>query len=175
MTLVDAERRALLRGKTLTRAGREQLARLRSPWGPSPPGLQGAGTQGECPDCARPCAAACDRELIQFYPDDHALAGMPFLVFDLQGCTLCGDCVNACPSGAKDSQCRHIGSAHLDTNRCMAWQNVICISCRSVCGEHAIILEARMRPIVAADKCNGCGACAAICPGDAITIVQAAV
>jgi Pyruvate/2-oxoacid:ferredoxin oxidoreductase delta subunit len=53
----------------------------------------------------------------------------------------------------------------------MPWQNVVCMSCQSVCPTKAILFDERGRPTVHPTNCNGCGICVAPCPVDALSVV----
>jgi ferredoxin-type protein NapF len=49
----------------------------------------------------------------------------------------------------------------------MAWDGVICISCRLACDEQAVSFEDR-RPTIVDSACTGCAACVDVCPSRAI-------
>lgn len=85
-------------------------------------------------------------------------------------CNLCG---KVCPSQAippmklDDKKKSKIGTAYIDTNRCIPW---ISETTCGVCEEHcplpkkAIILNKRGRPFVDVELCIGCGFCENKCP-----------
>ena len=124
--------------------------------------------------CDQPCAAACTSRLIRFYPADHVDAGLPYLTFAETGCNFCGDCRVACPESLPCQPARPVlGCAELDTNRCLAWTGVVCLSCRDRCAERAIEFDARMRPTLSVARCVGCGSCIVVCPLQAISIAPA--
>ena len=62
------------------------------------------------------------------------------------------------------------GLAVVDRGTCMAWNGVICISCRAVCEEQAITVDRQQRPTIVEAACTGCGVCIDLCPSQAIRI-----
>jgi len=63
---------------------------------------------------------------------------------------------------------REEGVAVLDRGACMAWNGVICISCRAACDEQAITVDRQQRPTIVEEACTGCGICVDLCPSQAI-------
>ena len=59
--------------------------------------------------------------------------------------------------------------AVLDRGSCIAWDGVICISCRLACEPQAIAFENR-RPTIIFNACTGCGDCIKLCPTQAIRL-----
>ena len=96
----DPGRRGLLTGSFLTRKGREsverQKRRRQNPLGPCPPWHQ--QVMENCSHCDQECVASCSQEIIRLHQDEHAHVGRPWLDFSVTGCTICGDCAEACPS-----------------------------------------------------------------------------
>ena len=90
-------------------------------------------------------------------------------------CHLCGQ---VCPTGAirklslEEKQYAVIGTAVIDSNRCIAWEQLkLCLICDEVCPYDAIefldITDEKgilQRPFVLEDKCVGCGQCENKCP-----------
>jgi len=94
----------------------------------------------------------------------------------LEKCNLCS---RVCSSGAitlfspdAKSQLR-IGIARVEAEKCLLLQNTECDHCKTACSYSAITIEGEygnlhMKPVVHSGKCNGCSACAVICPVEAI-------
>jgi len=90
-------------------------------------------------------------------------------------CNLCGQ---VCPTGAIralpliEKQYAVIGTAVIDRNRCIAWEQLkLCLICDEMCPYDAIdfldITDEKgtlQRPFVLEDKCVGCGQCENKCP-----------
>lgn len=156
----DPRRRALLRGRV-----RAEPA-LRPPWA-----LEESGFVDACIGC-QACVEACPEAVLS-----PGAGQLP--VFDpARGeCTFCARCVDAC----RDSAFRPAAErpwtlqAHI-ADRCLTHAGIVCASCRDACGEAAIrfpVTSAVPAPVVAADRCTGCGACVAGCPAGAITLQSA--
>ena len=159
---MDPDRRALLTGAFLRRSPPRRSPRLP---GPRPPVL--LDEPAVCAGCeTRVCATACGEGIVAW--DEAAKA--PYLDFTLGGCTFCGECVRACPHAAEAPPLRRLGTAVLDAARCMAWNGVVCMSCRFPCRERAIMADGRGRPVVIESRCTGCGACIGPCPVAAMSV-----
>lgn len=168
---IDLGRRGLLRGALFTREGREQHRRQQQPLGPAPPGLQ--AVQDICPACAGNCLGACPQHIISLHPAGHPLAGRPYLDFSSAGCLFCGDCAAACPQdGGRigTDALPALGTISLDKGSCLSWNGVVCMSCQGGCEQQALSFDTRRRLSVAAARCNGCGACVALCPSRALSV-----
>lgn len=151
----DAQRRALLRGAGVTT--RVQ----RPPWA-----LAEARFIDACTRCGD-CVGACPEQILRIgdggYPRVDRHAGE---------CTFCGDCVRACTAQALD--------ARLDPpwdwravihETCLRNTGVVCESCRDICAHTAIrfgLAAHNAAPHIDHDRCTGCNACIAVCPGSAI-------
>ncbi|MDX1607079.1 MAG: ferredoxin-type protein NapF [Candidatus Competibacterales bacterium] len=160
MTTVDIARRAWLRGQ------RPPPAPLRPPWA-----LSEAAFTAACSRC-QACVEACPEGILL-----RGDAGFPTVDFRRGECTFCGCCVQACPEpafGPVDArawrQTPQFGEA------CLAQHGVVCHSCRETCEAGAIRLRFAAgrvpQPELDADACTGCGACVAVCPVDAVSIVR---
>ena len=182
-------RRALLAGIGLVvGAGLGRLVRPARRGAPAallrPPGaLPEADFLAACIRCGQ-CIAACPPE----YDSLHLAASRPGLSFGTPWvdsrrtpCRLCNDydelkCIAACPTAALSpvSDLREIrmGTAVIDEERCLAYNDVVCRACWHACpfpGE-AIRFDERLRPVVVDEACIGCGLCDHACPTDESSI-----
>ncbi len=118
-----------------------------------------------CGDCIRACPA-------------HVLTaaggGLPAFDPTRGECNFCGDCADACGESLFLPREQAPWSLRaLLGDGCLAANGVVCFSCRDACGESAIrFAPSRAVPVpeVLADRCTGCGACVAGCPGSAIAL-----
>jgi ferredoxin-type protein NapF len=122
----------------------------------------------ECLTCKeKSCASLCQEEIILI--DNE---GKPFLSFKQSGCTYCDACAKACESGVLNLTCKAKINAKvtINTQNCLAWQEVICSSCLDVCKTKAIEFFGLFRPKIDEKKCTSCGLCFSLCPTRAIDI-----
>jgi ferredoxin-type protein NapF len=143
-----------------------------------PPGALDAGRfTGVCVRCGN-CARACPSRIIE--PDLGAggLPGLfaPRLRFEADYCREdCHRCGEVCPSGALarwspgDKPRVRIGRAVVWDELCLLAQGRECTACLRKCPWAALTMESAdggfsNRPVVNPDRCNGCGACEAVCP-----------
>ena len=161
---VDLSRRSFLKGRP---------AESR-PLGPPPPCINAqSATHNPCSDCPdQPCLASCEPDVIRIHPPDHNLSGRAYLSFAEAGCTFCGDCFEVCPVAlpAPAGRPAPVGLAILSRELCLAWDGVVCISCKLACGWQAITLDGQRHPSVLDADCTGCGLCVPVCPTEAIFI-----
>lgn len=119
------------------------------------------------------CIDACPPGAILRLADGAGLAsGTPFL--DVGGhkpCTACPDvpCAHACPTGALiplDIADAWMGTAILDRDTCLAWNDEACDACVKICpiGDAAILADDEGRVYIDARGCIGCGLCIVVCP-----------
>jgi len=156
---------------TVTAFGRGRRQALR------PPGaVDEARFTGLCIRCGQ-CVRACPSEII--HPDLGRFGVASFLtpVIRYEGnyCLAdCRRCTQVCPSGAlrrlspADKRRAHIGLARVDRNLCLAGVGAKCAACVDSCPYEAIRIVTNKEYYAARleidpRKCNGCGACQAIC------------
>jgi len=157
--MVDVGRRNFLRGRTRPKA------QIRPPWALAEEAFIDRCTR--CDDCLKAC------------PQGILIAGeggYPTVDFSRGECTFCGDCVSACRPLAL---LRREGDAPWQlkaviNDQCLPQHGVECRSCGDFCDANAIRFSPRLGgpPLaeIDPDRCTGCGACLAPCPGKAISI-----
>lgn len=103
----------------------------------------------------------------------------------ISACIRCERCVEACPTAALSlaadatAEGTILGKAVIIKDWCLAWdKNNGCKFCYDACPYEAIELDEFGRPVVIAERCNGCGACqnscvALLCPVGALTTMLA--
>lgn len=170
---IDPGRRGFLTGAWRTREGRKPRAQAMGRLGPEPPVIAAHVSHALCMGCDGRCLSVCEPGVIRLHPKEHGLAGMPWLDFSAAACTFCGNCADACPQiEAPADHVDHpaIGIAEIDLARCLAHTGVFCISCQGSCAYQAIRRNRLSRPQMLPDVCTDCGACASVCPVQAIKV-----
>jgi len=137
-----------------------------------------------CVRCGN-CIKACPTEILSH---QVTLSGkfdwmVPEVRFDrgycLETCNLCG---TVCPSGAifpfsvEAKRSIRMGTAKVHLSRCLLSRNGECDRCKMACSYQALAIRPvsgllLMAPVVEGTTCVGCGACAVICPTDAIEML----
>lgn len=117
-----------------------------------------------CPDCIdTPCVNVCKEEIIKIDNEN-----IPYLNFKENGCTFCEECAKICPNEvlklSDESKTKINAKFSIDVNSCLAWNEVMCSSCRDACYEDAITFLGVFRPTINMDKCTACGFCYGVCP-----------
>ncbi len=121
-----------------------------------------------CHECDAACVSVCETDIIKIADDKT-----PYLDFSLQGCTFCDECAIACNEyNVLNVEDMHNINAHFDISvgACVAWDGVMCMSCKDPCIDRAIIFQGLFKPIIDENRCTGCGFCYNRCPTYAIDI-----
>jgi ferredoxin-type protein NapG len=141
-----------------------------------PPGAihedQFVATCSKCQKCVQACP---EHVILTAMEKDGAPVGTPMLRPNHGACTLCGDCMDACPTGAlKKTPVGEIriGIAVVEPDTCLGYQNKTCRACHDACPlePNAIDFDASM-PKVDSRICTGCGLCVHACPTKPPSIV----
>ena len=165
-------RREFLTGRFLVPEEKEREKTAAQCLGPPPPAVPlRRDSSNPCRECAAPCLASCEPQIIKRHPPDHVLAGMAYLSFENSGCTFCGDCIEVCPLEVPiPTGPGKLGELYLSTDRCVTWDGVICRSCEWACTYEAIKMDSRGRPRIDSKACTGCGFCIGVCPTTALEV-----
>lgn len=121
-----------------------------------------------CSRCAK-CVQACPEHVISLAAEKEGPPqGTPILKPNHGACTLCGDCMTACPTGAlKPTPVGdiRIGIAVIQPDTCLGYQGKTCRACNEACPlePNAIDFDASV-PKVDSRICTGCGLCVHACP-----------
>jgi len=151
-----------------------QGSTLRPPWA-----LPEQGFQERCSRCGD-CVSACPTRLLV-----AGGGGYPEADFNPRrapvGCTFCAACLDVCKTGALsrcDEQAAWSIGAVINGD-CLASRQVVCYTCRDTCESDAIqfqwLVGGMAIPLVDSSLCNGCGACLADCPTQAIRVQSLSV
>ncbi len=144
-----------------------------------PPGGQDeAALISSCVRCEK-CVEVCPRNAISLAHIEDGILSMrtPQMDFYSSYCDFCAEdnggvplCTAACPTGALSLPAGVVaeeevilGKAELIRDWCLAYHDTGCHVCYDACPYEAIELDEHHRPYVIEDKCNGCGACEAVC------------
>ncbi len=126
--------------------------------------------QSSCTKCQK-CIEACPTGVLISNTDTN----YPTLDFHKSYCDFCQKCADICPEDVFDINKQPAISANINLkkSKCLAYNDVLCSSCRDACDKNAI-KPMRQLPYPTApvidDNCNKCGACVDICPQKAIVI-----
>ncbi|MDH5387559.1 MAG: ferredoxin-type protein NapF [Gammaproteobacteria bacterium] len=125
-----------------------------------------------CDSCGE-CIKQCPTQIIQKGRGDY-----PVINFNAGECLFCNECVDACKTKALtiiEGQQPWSVTASINTKTCLAYNNTECRSCYDPCEVSSINMTARIGgvsiPLLNTSLCTGCGACFAICPTKAITMI----
>jgi ferredoxin-type protein NapF len=138
-----------------------------------PPWALAGGRFADACDSCGDCVTACPQNILK-----QSARGLPQVSFLHGECTFCGDCAAACPTGALNRDSNKIELAWQLTaqisDECLALNGTTCVRCIESCAVEAIVARPSLRGQshlqVMAETCNGCGACYAGCPVNAITL-----
>ncbi|SKB97807.1 ferredoxin-type protein NapF [Bosea thiooxidans] len=155
-TAINPGRRNFLTGRRLSSPDR-----VRPPW------TRAASVDAACSGCGA-CVPACPQHIIAL--DE---SGRPALDFTAGECSFCGACADTCPEPVFDRAITAFEHVAVIGSSCFAARGIVCQSCGDACPESAIRFRPRLGgpavPELAADRCNGCGACIAVCPAGAVS------
>jgi ferredoxin len=156
----------------------EKIGRARSDNAPlRPPGaIKEDDFTGLCLRCGN-CIRSCPSQIIHPDKGQSGVLGFlsPVIRYERDYCKKeCNACTKVCPSGALqklslEQKNRYvIGKASVDNSLCL-WGVSECNACIRACPYDAIKIQMNEEayesfPGVAPLKCNGCGACEAVCP-----------
>jgi ferredoxin-type protein NapG len=120
-----------------------------------------------CTLCDR-CIDACPHDVLFRAPEQfREAAGTPTYDAARAPCLLCADtpCVAACETGALRPDLGFaMGTAHIDTQACLAHQGTFCSVCHERCPVPGAIAVDRGKPRIEVGACTGCGICLHVCP-----------
>ncbi len=145
-----------------------------------PPGALSEEEFLEACQCSQVCIQVCPEQCI-VPAQEHmgAPVGTPILFPNESACTLCGKCLEDCPSGALlpiPQEFIRIGLAHIHESVCLGYQEESCTFCYDACPTTpksiAFLQETaaaegsqkQLLPVVQEENCTGCGLCVQPCP-----------
>ncbi|MBG5010027.1 ferredoxin-type protein NapF [Pseudomonas aeruginosa] len=147
---------------------RELFRRLGGPPPPRRPPWTAADFAAGCTGCAA-CVEACPEGVLK-------LGAGRLVELDLSsaGCTLCGECASRCEAGLFDGAGPAFPWIATIGEACLALAGIHCRSCQDACEPAAIRFRPAPGGVALAEldsqRCNGCGACLAPCPSQAIQL-----
>ncbi len=115
-----------------------------------------------------------DPSMMEFLVENRLINGTQTMLIDLDRCTRCDDCLQACASGHSNNPrfIRHgrIHGHYMVANACMHCEDPVCMI---GCPTGAIHRSERNGEVVINDlTCIGCGTCAISCPYENIRMVN---
>ena len=121
------------------------------------------------------CLKACPEKIIV-----TGRGGFPVVDFRYGECTFCGDCVDACRSGALappvSDDTRPWNARAAIGSSCLVLNGVLCRLCEESCETAAIrfrlVVGGHAVPRIEVPLCTGCGTCVSSCPSHAITVTE---
>ncbi|WP_457625286.1 ferredoxin-type protein NapF [Persephonella sp.] len=132
-----------------------------------PPYISENSDFSKCAGCEGNCITSCEEKILFRLKD-----GSPKLVFGEKGCTFCRKCAESCEFEvlSVENPERVYVNVKINFSKCMAWNGVMCFSCKEPCIYNAIKFEGLFKPQILPDLCTGCGFCVNICPSGAIEV-----
>ena len=151
---------------------REFLTRKPRPAVMRPPHAVAEADFGALCDGCGACLDACPEAIIVIGADE-----LPRLDLSYEGCTFCAACMDACPMGALDAGAARLWTWKADIGAtCLSFIGITCRTCGDACEAEAIRFRlqpgGRDVPLLDHDACTGCGTCKAICPVDAVRMIE---
>jgi ferredoxin-type protein NapF len=162
---MDPRRRSLLRGKVRDASAADVTTPPRPPWSRPEQAFL-----ARCTRCDA-CITACPQTVLK-----RGDGGFPQIDFSRNGCSLCGDCARACPTGAIDPVAVPLAFRWRIqvADSCLARRGVECRVCGDACDARALRFVPARGGIaqlqVDAAACTGCGECLPVCPVAALSL-----
>jgi ferredoxin-type protein NapG len=133
----------------------------------------GAGDEVEfltlCIRCGL-CNTACPEGSIQLFSVNSGakLAQTPFLDPNVNPCTMCGNCIEVCETGALTSEPAsgkpyRIGRAEVQQGNCLTYKGTLCDYCIRVCPVDEALAVSNGKLVLNLHNCTGCGLCVSNC------------
>lgn len=133
----------------------------------------------ECTHCDL-CLKACPTGLLRRVTPEESVvqAGTPQAVFDPAYCQAdCRRCMEVCPTDAllkltpSEKELWKLAQIRFDPEHCLLTFGRECSICFRECPREAISLvwsdeDYLALPVIDPSRCNGCGHCVCVCPGD---------
>lgn len=126
----------------------------------------------KCTQCGD-CISQCETQVLI-----NGKHGYPEICFAQAECNFCGKCANVCAQHIFRTTDTIAWQHKISINfTCLAKKQVECRSCQDSCEWRAIsfkpMLGKTAQPQLTLENCNGCGACVAACPVQAISMLKA--
>lgn len=149
----------------------------------TPPGSRSLRAfSARCTGCQL-CVSACPNQVLKAFDIGSGML-QPTLAFERGYCRVnCVQCSTVCPTGAirpisaAEKTATQIGRAVVNLDRCITTTDkVACTACARNCPPRAITLVGKddepQKPVVDAERCNGCGACEYVCPARPLAAIH---
>ena len=131
---------------------------------PRPPSaLNEAEFQSMCTGCGD-CALVCPEQII-LIENKHAQLSLSYGY-----CSQCGECENACKTGALSNKVKDTLLRPTFSNDCQNRYKGYCDLCVEQCPSGAISITENSKPILLESSCDGCGRCKQACPFSSVEL-----